>query len=77
MNPSYGVWLRSCPRRAVRKAVRVLSPHIGLVQAERELSDPGGRCVAIFSDAGEAERLAGALRDLGCSATSGEVAPWP
>lgn len=73
----FGVWVRSCPRKAFKKAVAILSPRLGLIQAEQALESPGGRCVTTFDTLEEAEALTTALNDTGCDAGAGEVAPFP
>lgn len=55
----------------------MLTPHVGIVRAEKEVADAGGRCVALFGTLDEAEGVASGLRDIGCAASAGEVADWP
>lgn len=77
MGYKFGVWLQSCPKKARKKAAALLAPHIGLVRAEEEVSDAGGRCVAFLRTLTEAEDLARALRLVGAQAGAGEEASWP
>lgn len=73
----FGVGVRSCPRKAFKKAVAVLTPHLGLIEAEQAMNNPGGGCIAVFDTLEEAEALATALNAAGCEASAGEVAPFP
>lgn len=74
---TFGVWLTSCPRRMQKKAAEILIPHLGIVGAEWQLANAGGRCIMTFWTRRDAETLASALRAVGCKASAGETAPWP
>lgn len=75
--PRYAVSVKSCPKKAFKGAVEVLTPRFGLVASEEMMTNVFDRCVAVFDSKEEAQGLADALAAVGCETSVSEVASFP